>query len=206
MATVEFEGIFDQMRLTSRLPDEITSEAYLNVDSRVATTAVLNDSQIVELYSTGDDSESEDADADNQNIEIPSSSEALVMSDQLRSFVDDFCHHKRTLRSRTMETSSKNLFLLKRQLSINSTVFRSPFLNFKFNVYQPFETYLVCQPSLSVGHIVVLRWCAPLKQQGFNDFPITKGRNSSVPFALQQNNMVNICFAFSPSSFPHPTD
>ncbi|KRZ16020.1 hypothetical protein T11_4163 [Trichinella zimbabwensis] len=79
MATVEFEGVFDQMRLTSGLPDEITSEAYLNVDSQVATTAVLNDSQIVELYSTGDDSESEDADANNQNIEIPSSSEALVM-------------------------------------------------------------------------------------------------------------------------------
>ncbi|KRZ11463.1 hypothetical protein T11_246 [Trichinella zimbabwensis] len=42
---------------------------------------VLNDS-------TGNDSESEDADADNQNIEIPSSSEVLVMLNQLRRFVE----------------------------------------------------------------------------------------------------------------------
>ncbi|KRZ80855.1 hypothetical protein T10_304 [Trichinella papuae] len=84
MTTVEFEGVFDQMRLTSGLSDEITSEAYLNVDSQVATTAVLNYSQIVELSSTGDDS----VDADNQNVEIPSSSKAMIMLDQLRRFVE----------------------------------------------------------------------------------------------------------------------
>ncbi|KRZ09789.1 hypothetical protein T11_12877 [Trichinella zimbabwensis] len=88
MATVEFEGVFDQMRLTSRLPDKITCEAYLNVNSHVATPAVLNDSQIVELSSTGDDSECEDADADNQNVEIPSSSKAMILLDQLRRFVE----------------------------------------------------------------------------------------------------------------------
>ncbi|KRY01790.1 hypothetical protein T4A_2168 [Trichinella pseudospiralis] len=65
MATVELEGVFDQMRLTSGLWDEITSEAYLNV------------------------SKSEDADADNQNVEIPSSREAMIiMLDQLRRFVE----------------------------------------------------------------------------------------------------------------------
>ncbi|KRY69925.1 hypothetical protein T4A_4570 [Trichinella pseudospiralis] len=36
---------------------------------------VLNDSQTVELFSIGNESESEDADADSQNIKIPSSSE-----------------------------------------------------------------------------------------------------------------------------------
>ncbi|KRY86591.1 hypothetical protein T4B_12093 [Trichinella pseudospiralis] len=41
MATVELEGVFDQMRLTSGLWDEITSEAYLNVSSQKVKTPML---------------------------------------------------------------------------------------------------------------------------------------------------------------------